>query len=89
MSSGSQNEKEETYFSLSDCKQTTKPFSNSTTSEERNICTSLQFLLLRVGFTFAFRAFLTPPLEPAPDQAVKGAQILCAIGQKGHGFQHP
>lgn len=43
---------------------------------------------LGVGFTFAFGAFLTPPLEPAPDQAVKGAQILHAIGQEGHGGQH-
>lgn len=43
---------------------------------------------LGVGFTFAFGAFLTPPLEPAPDQAVKGAQILHAIGQEGHGVQH-
>lgn len=41
---------------------------------------------MRAGFTFAFGAFLAPPLEPAPDQAVIGARILCAVGQQGHGF---
>lgn len=42
---------------------------------------------LGAGFTFAFGAFLTPPLEPAPDQAVQGARVLRAIGPKGHGLQ--
>lgn len=37
-----------------------------------------------VSVTFAFGAFLAPPLEPASDQAVIGAKILCAIGKKGH-----
>lgn len=36
--------------------------------------------------TFAFGAFLAPPLEPASDQAVIGAQILCTVGKKGHGL---
>lgn len=44
---------------------------------------------MRAGFTFAFGAFLAPPLEPAPDQAVIGAQVLGAVGQQGHGFHAP
>lgn len=39
-----------------------------------------------VRVTFAFGAFLAPPLEPASDQAVIGAQILCTVGEKGHGL---
>lgn len=37
-----------------------------------------------MGVTFALRAFLAPPLEPASDQAVIGAHVLRAVGQKGH-----
>lgn len=39
-----------------------------------------------VTVTFALRAFLAPSLEPASDQAVIGAQTLCAVGKKGHVF---
>lgn len=38
--------------------------------------------------TFAFGAFLAPPLEPASDQAVIGAQTLCAVGEQGHDLVH-
>lgn len=57
---------------------------NITKCTQSQLSITLCEYMSEVRFTFALGAFLAPPLEPASDQAVIGAQILRSVGKKGH-----
>ncbi len=61
-------------------------WAHSTTVLQHTSSASHSAWTAAVRVTFAFGAFLASPLESASDQAVIGAQILCAVGKQGHGL---